>query len=123
MARTLLITDDARVIREMIKGTVASAGWEIVGEAANGQEAIDRYAELKPAACTLDLVMPDYDGIHALKAILAMDKNAKVVVVSALEQSKILREAFKLGAADFLVKPFNPQALLDTLEHLVPSLA
>ena len=73
MARTLLVTDDAPIIREIIKDTAQNAGWEIVGEAANGQEAIDRYAELNPDACTIDLVMPEYDGLHGLRGIMKLD--------------------------------------------------
>jgi two-component system chemotaxis response regulator CheY len=120
MARTLLVVDDAVIIREMIKDTVRGVGWEIAGEAANGQQAIERYEELKPDACTLDLVMPEYDGLHALRGLLAFDPEAKVVVVSAIEQKNVLKEAFKLGASDFIVKPFDRQVLIDTLDSLVP---
>ncbi len=119
MPNTLLVTDDALIIREMIKDAAKDAGWEIVGEATNGQEAIDRYKTLKPDACTLDLVMPEYDGLHALSGIMAHDPNAKVVVVSALEQAKVLKEAFKRGATDFLVKPFDKAILIRTLEEAV----
>jgi len=118
MKRTLLVTDDATIIREMIKDLAIQAGWTVVGEASNGQEAIERYAELKPDAVTLDLVMPEYDGLHALRGIIRLDPHAKVVVVSALEQKTILKDAFQAGAADFLVKPFNRQTLLGTLENL-----
>jgi two-component system, chemotaxis family, chemotaxis protein CheY len=121
MKRTLLVTDDAVIIREMIKDLATEAGWSVVGEASNGQEAIDRYAELKPTAVTLDLVMPEYDGLHALRGIVRLDPKAKVVVISALEQKTILKDAFQAGAADFLVKPFNRQTLVGTLEHLAPA--
>jgi len=121
MTRTILVTDDAVIIREMIKDLASQAGWTVVGEASNGQEAIERYAELRPDAVTLDLVMPEYDGLHALHGIMQIDTRAKIVVVSALEQKTVLKEAFKAGAADFLVKPFNRQTLLSTLEHLVPT--
>ena len=120
MKRTLLVTDDAVIIREMIMDLATRAGWTIVGEASNGQEAIERYAELRPDAVTLDLVMPEHDGLHALHGIMQINPNAKVVVISALEQKSILKDAFKAGAADFLVKPFNRQTLLGTLEHLAP---
>jgi len=119
MAKTLLVTDDALIIREMIKDTASAAGWEIVGEAANGQEAIDRYRELKPRAVTLDLVMPEFDGLHALRGIIDMDADARVVVVSALDQKNVLKETFKIGAADFIVKPFDKNLLVETLEQLV----
>jgi len=123
MARTLLVTDDAPIIREIIKDTATRAGWEITGEAANGQEAVDRYAELNPDACTIDLVMPDYDGLHGLRGIMELDPEARVLVVSALEQKSIFQEAFKLGAADFIVKPFNAQILAETLDRMVPEMA
>lgn len=119
MSRKLLVTDDATIIREMIKDAATAGGWEIAGEAANGQQAVDRYKELRPDAVTLDLVMPEYDGLHALEGILAEDPAAKVVVVSALEQTTILKKAFQLGASDFLVKPFQPNMLVETLDRLV----
>jgi len=119
MAKRLLVTDDALIIREMIKDAAISAGWEIAGEASNGQEAVERYQELRPDACTLDLVMPEYDGLHALRGILAINPEARVVVVSALDQKNVLKDAFKLGAADFLVKPFDKRVLIDTLEQQV----
>ena len=119
MDKTLLVIDDAAIVREKIKETARAAGWEIVGEAGNGQEAVQRYAELRPTAVTLDLVMPEYDGIYALREILAADPNAKVVVVSALGQKNVLKDAFKLGAADFVVKPFDCRTLAATLEQFV----
>ncbi len=73
MTKTLLVTDDALIIRQIIKDMVVNAGWEVVGEAANGQEAIDRYRELRPDAVTLDLVMPEHDGLHALHGIMEFD--------------------------------------------------
>jgi len=119
VAKTLLVTDDAWIIREMIKDAASGAGWEIVGEAAHGQEAIQRYRELKPRAVTLDLVMPEFDGLHALRGIMDLDPHANVVVVSALDQRTVLKQAFKLGAADFIVKPFDKRVLVETLEQRV----
>lgn len=115
----LLVVDDAMIIRELIKEAAADAGFEVVGEAANGQEAIDRYRELRPDAVTLDLVMPQFDGLHALHGILEMDPSARVVVVSALEQTTILKEAFRRGAADFITKPFDKKLLVTTIENAV----
>ena len=123
MARRLLVTDDALIIRELIKDAATSAGWEVVGEAANGQQAIDRYRDLEPDAVTLDLVMPEYGGLHALRGIVDLDPDAKVLVVSALEQTKVLKEAFTLGAFDFIVKPFDKQILVQTLDQMVPATA
>ena len=118
MGKRLLVTDDAIIIREMIKDTATRAGWQIVGEACNGQQAADRFRELQPDAMTLDLVMPEFDGLHALREILRQDPSAKVVVVSALDQKTILKEAFKLGAADFVVKPFDQSQLVSTLNRV-----
>ena len=117
MAKTLLVTDDAAIIREKIKEAARRVGWEIVGEACNGKEAVERYTALRPTAMTLDLVMPEYDGIYALREILAIDPAAKVIVVSALGQKNVLKDAFKLGAADFVVKPFDTHTLSNTLEQ------
>ncbi len=121
MARTLMVTDDAIIIREIIKDIATGAGWTVVGEAANGREAAERYAELRPDACTLDLVMPEYDGLYALREIIKLDPDARVVVVSALDQKSVLKEALRTGASDFVVKPFDRQVLIETLEQLVPA--
>lgn len=120
MPRTLLVVDDAIIIRKIIKDTVTSLGWEVVGEAGNGQEAIEQYKKLGPDAVTLDLVMPEHDGLHALRGIIQANPNAKVVVVSAIEQSGVLKDAFKAGAADFVIKPFDGDNLRNVLEQLVP---
>jgi two-component system chemotaxis response regulator CheY len=120
MPRRLLIADDAMIIRQIIKDLAVGAGWEVVGEASNGQEAIQRYRELHPDAVTLDLVMPEHDGLHALHGIMEFDPEAKVLVVSALEQRGVLKDAIKAGASDFVAKPFDKQSLQATLEQLVP---
>ena len=123
MQKTLLITDDALIIRTMIRDAATAAGWEFVAEAANGQEAIDGYVRTRPAAVTLDLVMPEFDGLYALRNIIEFDPDARVLVVSALDQKKVLKEAFKLGAADFIVKPFDRRVLVDTLEQIAGATA
>lgn len=119
MRKRLVVADDAIIIREMIKDRARAAGWEIVGEAANGREAIEQFAALQPDVMTLDLVMPEHDGLYALRELQQKHPAAKVVVVSALEQKEVLKEAFKLGAADFIVKPFDHQLLVETLERLI----
>ena len=120
MSKRLLVTDDALIIREIIKDAAQSAGWEIAGEAINGQMAVEMYQELRPDVCTLDLVMPEYDGMHGLRGIKALNPEAKVVIVSALDQKNVLKETFSLGVSDFIVKPFDKASLIDTLEQLVP---
>jgi len=107
------------IIREIIKDTAKAAGWEIAGEAANGAQAVEKFQELRPDVITLDMVMPEYDGMYALRAILEQDPKARVLVVSALDQRQVLKEAFKLGAADFIVKPFDKKMLVETLNRLV----
>jgi two-component system, chemotaxis family, chemotaxis protein CheY len=120
MAKTLLVADDAAIIRAKIKEVALSAGWSIAAEARNGKEAVERYNECHPTAVTVDLVMPEYDGIYALREILTADPNAKVIVVSAIGQKGVLKDAFNLGATDFIVKPFDKQVLLKTLEQVAP---
>ncbi len=104
----------------MVKAALGGAGWEIVGEASDGQQAIDQFRELRPHAVTLDMMMPEYDGMHALRGIRELDPTATVVVVSAIEQTTVLREAIQAGASDFIVKPFDKQLLVETLDKLVP---
>lgn len=119
MSKTLLVTDDALIIREMIKDAAREAGWEIVGEATNGQEAVERFDELNPDAVTLDLVMPDFDGLHALRGIAERNGAERVLIVSALDQSDVLKQALRLGAADFIVKPFDKHRLVGALDKLL----
>ena len=107
MPHTLLIVDDSMVLRRIIADLAAEAGWQVVGEASNGQEAIERYQQVRPDLVTLDLIMPEFDGMHALRGIMQIDPTANVVVVSALEQKGVLREAFRCGATDFILKPID----------------
>jgi two-component system chemotaxis response regulator CheY len=118
MSKRILVADDALIIREMIKDRAREAGFEVVGEAVNGRDAVEKFTELRPDVVTLDLVMPEYDGLYALREIRQICAEAKVVVVSALDQKPVLKEAFKLGAADFIVKPFNDGLLVQTLERV-----
>jgi len=118
MSKTLMVADDAMIIREIIKDAASDGGWQVLGEAANGQEAVQAYRELRPDVVTLDLVMPQYDGLFALEHILGEDPEARVVVVSALDQKQILTDAFKLGATDFIVKPFQSASLIETLNKV-----
>ncbi len=114
MARVLVV-DDAAFMRKMVSDALASGGHEVVGEAGNGEEAIDRFQELKPEITTLDITMPGKDGLEALKEIVAMDPSARVVMCSALGQESKVLEAIKAGAKDFVVKPFEPARVLDAI--------
>ncbi len=116
MNKRLLITDDAVIMRTIIADTARESGWEVVGQAKNGAEAIEKYKELRPDIVTLDLVMPEFDGLHALRGILEFDPEAVVLVVSALDQKSVLQNAFRHGATDFLVKPFDKPQLIAALE-------
>ena len=118
MAKRLLVTDDALIIREMIKDIALELGWEIVGEAANGQQAIDQFDRHRPDVVTMDLVMPEFDGLHGLKGILELDAQANVLVVSALDQTEVLKDAVRIGARDFIVKPFEKSRLASALTTL-----
>lgn len=97
------------IIRELIKDLAIEDGWTIAGEASNGQEAIDQYHRLRPTAVTLDLVMPERDGLYALRGIRELDPAARVLVISAIDQVDILGEAIRSGASDFITKPFEKQ--------------
>jgi two-component system, chemotaxis family, chemotaxis protein CheY len=123
MSKRLLVTDDAMILREIIKDTALSAGYEIVGEATNGQEAAEKYDALLPDVMTLDLVMPEYDGLHALRTIRAKHPEAKIIMVSALDQKSVLKDAFKLGVLDFIVKPFDRKQLIETLDRALATTA
>src|SRR5688572_6551858 len=114
MARVLVV-DDAVFMRKMVTDALAGGGHEVVGEVANGQEAVERYQELKPEVTTLDITMPEMDGISALKAILDLDPGARVVMCSALGQESKVLEAVKAGARDFVVKPFQPERVLEAV--------
>lgn len=114
-AGRLLVTDDALIMRMRIRDTAREAGWEVVGEAANGRECLERYAELRPDLVTLDIVMPELDGVETLRALRAADPAARVVMITAIDQRSKLSECIRLGALDFLVKPFDRQGLIGLL--------
>jgi two-component system, chemotaxis family, chemotaxis protein CheY len=112
MANRVLIVDDQLISRMMIKDVASEAGWEIVGEATDGEEAISRYQDLAPDLVTMDMVMPNLDGLAALEKILDIDPGAKIVMVSAVDQKPKLARAIELGATDFIVKPVDRDRLL-----------
>ncbi len=116
MSKRVLICDDSMLMRKMIGETLNGAGWEVVGEAANGKEAIEKYKALKPDAVTMDIVMPGVDGLVGLCGIMEHDPQAKVVMVSALNQTQAVSDAIRNGAQDFIVKPFVPEQLQATLD-------
>lgn len=115
MGTKVLIVDDAAFMRMMLRDILAKNGFEVVGEADNGKIAVQMYNELKPDVVTMDITMPEMDGIAAVKEIKAADPNAKVVMVSAMGQQAMVIEAIRSGAADFIVKPFQPDRVLEAL--------
>ena len=114
MARVLVV-DDAAFMRKMVSDALAKGGHEVVGEAGNGVEAVARFQELKPDLMTLDITMPEKDGLAALADIMAADPSARVVMCSALGQESKVLEAIKLGAKDFVVKPFQPDRVIEAV--------
>ena len=109
--KRLLIVDDALIMRMKIREIATKAGWTVVAEAANGAEGVKLFEEHRPDMVTLDMVMPEMDGLSALKAIRGNHPEANVVMVSAVNQKDKLRECIAEGAMDFVVKPFDPERL------------
>jgi two-component system, chemotaxis family, chemotaxis protein CheY len=114
MARVLVV-DDAAFMRKMVSDALAKGGHEVVGEAGNGVEAVAQFQSLQPDLVTLDITMPEKDGLSALADIVAADPSAKVVMCSALGQESKVLEAIKLGAKDFVVKPFQPDRVIEAV--------
>lgn len=116
MSKRVLVVDDGAFMRLLIKQMLVKRGYEIVGEAENGKEAVEKYEELRPDLVTLDITMPVMDGIMALKEIMALNSNAKVVMVSAMGQEVYVKEAIRCGAKSFVVKPFDEGTLIAVIE-------
>jgi two-component system chemotaxis response regulator CheY len=116
--RRLLVVDDALFMRKLICDVAVEAGWEVAGEAGNGEEAVALYAQVKPDLVTMDLVMPVLGGLEALRRIRALDPQARVVVVTALDQKQALMESIRDGALDFIVKPFERERVLKLLNKI-----
>ncbi|MGQ3685535.1 MAG: response regulator [Candidatus Loosdrechtia sp.] len=117
--KKVLIVDDASVVRLRLKKVFSQSCFEVIGEASNGKEALTKYMELKPDIVTMDLIMPVSDGIQAIKDIMAFDENAKIVIVSGIDQKEILWKAIKAGAASYIVKPFENDRILSTLSEVL----
>jgi len=116
MAR-ILVADDASFMRMMIREIVEEEGYEVVGEASDGIEAVDMYRELHPDIVTMDIVMPRRSGIDAVRGIVELEPSACIVMCSALGQETLVSESLQAGARDFIVKPFKPEAVLATLRE------
>ena len=119
MSHTVLICDDAIFMRTMISDILAQAGYEVIGEAESGAQAVQRYQELKPDLVTMDIVMPDMSGIEAVREICKADPDARILMCSAMGQQALVVEAIQAGAKDFVVKPFQPSRVLEAVQRLL----
>ena len=115
MSKTVLVVDDAAFMRMMIRDILSKEGY-VIHEAVNGRDAVEKYAEIQPDLVTMDITMPEMTGIEALREIRATDQDARVLMVSAMGQQKMIVEALEAGALDFLVKPFQPTKVLETVK-------
>jgi two-component system chemotaxis response regulator CheY len=116
MAPTVLIVDDALFMRMMIRDILSKDGFDVVAEAENGVEAVERFKEVRPDLVTMDIVMPEMDGIEAVKQIMKIDPNAKILMCSAMGQQPLVVEALEAGAKDFIIKPFQPSKVIEAVE-------
>ena len=119
MAIRVLVVDDAAFMRMMVKDILSKNGYDVVGEAENGLKAVEKYQELKPDLTTMDIKMPEMDGITAVKEIKKVDPNAKIIMCSAMGQQAMVIEAIQAGARDFIVKPFQPDRVLEAVRKAV----
>jgi len=117
MAKTILIVDDVAFVRKTLTQILTDAHYQVVGEASDGQEAIDLYAKLRPDLVTMDVVMPEMSGIEATRRIIKVDGEARIVIISAMGQENLVMEAINVGAKDYLLKPFSTQDVLKTIER------
>lgn len=120
MSKTILVVDDAAFMRMMIRDILSKEGY-IIQEAVNGRDAVEKYGEVRPDLVTMDITMPEMDGIAALQAIRERDPEARVLMVSAMGQQKMIVDALEAGALDFLVKPFQPTKVLETVKKCLQS--
>lgn len=118
-AKRVLIVDDAVVMRMMIKGILSKNGYDVVGEAQNGVEAVEKYKALSPDLVTMDMVMPEMDGITAVREIVASDPGAKIIMCTSMGQQALVVEAIQAGAKSFITKPFQPPKILETIQKVL----
>lgn len=119
MAKRVLIVDDAAFMRMMIKDILTKNGFEVVGEANDGVQAIEKYKELSPDLVTMDITMPEMDGIAALKEIKNINTDAKVIMCSAMGQQAMVIDAIQAGANDFIVKPFQADRVIEAIKKTI----
>lgn len=117
MPGRVLVVDDATFMRAMIKDILTANGYEVVGEATNGAEALARYEELRPDLVTMDITMPEMDGVTAVKQLMSRFPDARVIMVSAMGQQALVVDAIQAGAKDFVVKPFDVNRFLEAVRR------
>ncbi|MCE5300734.1 MAG: response regulator [Spirochaetia bacterium] len=115
--KKVLIVDDTKFMRSILASILKKKDLKIVGEAVNGRDAIEKYKELQPDLVTMDIIMPEMDGIQAVREILKIDPNAKVLMCSAMGQQALVIEAIQAGARDFVIKPFQPTRVLEAVDR------
>ncbi len=118
MSLKVLIVDDASFMRAMLKDILVSGGFDLAGEAVDGVEAVQKYKELRPDVVTMDIVMPLRSGIDAVKEIIAFNKDARIIMCSALGQESLVLEAINAGAKDYIIKPFDPDKVVEMVKKV-----
>ena len=119
MGINVLVADDLKFIKLVLRELLEKAGFRVVGEASNGEEAVELYQEKRPDVVLMDITMPKLDGLAALKQILKFDPQAKVIMCSALGQQSLIVQALQLGAKDFIVKPFREERVIAAIKHIL----
>ena len=119
MKSRVLVVDDAIFMRKMISDILEGNGMEVVGEADTGALAVQKYKELKPDLVTMDIIMPEMNGIDAVRQIISSDSQARIVMCSALGQQALVQDALTAGAKDFLIKPFNPSRVIEVISKIL----
>jgi two-component system chemotaxis response regulator CheY len=118
MAKTILVVDDVAYVRKTLTQILTAAHYQVVGEAKDGQEAVDLFVKLRPDLVTLDIVMPKMSGIEAARRIIRLDKDARLIIISAMGQEHLVMEAINVGARDYILKPFAASDVLKTVERI-----
>ena len=119
MNKKILICDDTKFMRNVLKVSLEKEGFDVVGEAENGEIVIEKYNTLKPDLVVMDITMPIMDGISALSSIMKINPNAKVIMCSAMGQDEIVIKAIKAGAKDFIVKPYKTERLVESINKIL----
>jgi two-component system chemotaxis response regulator CheY len=119
LSNTVLVCDDAVFMRTLLSDILSQSGFEVIGEAETGVQAIERYKQLRPDLVTMDIVMPDMGGIDAVREITKFDSDARILMCSAMGQQALVVEAIQAGAKDFVVKPFQPSRVLEAVQRVL----